>query len=244
MTTSARRAAPSGRCRAFAEKHARRARPAPTGDRTASRRRPGRSPRKGQQPPSAVRDVRGPSVDNGVARRRPAARPAQSPGTGRARRRVVRHYGYWGSRPRTRPRAVTAPMASTGSAWIPTACPPTRTRTLVDPGFAGCPGRDPQPDPPPSAYTNGVVTPHAAFLALRYAPETALTNLQPARPRLPRPLRQVGVPRQRQRRQRARVGLLPLARPGHDHGRPRQRARRRRAAARVRRPASSTRCGR
>ena len=47
--------------------------------------------------------------------------------------------------------------------------PSNKDNTLVDHGFAGCPGRDPQPDPPPSAYTNGVVTPHAAFLGLRYA---------------------------------------------------------------------------
>ena len=54
----------------------------------------------------------------------------------------------------------------------------TRTRTLIDHGYPGCPDRDPQPDPPPSAYTNGVVTPHAAFLALRYAPRDALANLR------------------------------------------------------------------
>ncbi len=48
---------------------------------------------------------------------------------------------------------------------------PVRTNddTLIDHGWPGCPDRRPQPDPPPSAYTNGVVTPHAAFLALRYA---------------------------------------------------------------------------
>ena len=39
-------------------------------------------------------------------------------------------------------------------------------------------GEPPQPDPPPSAYTNGVVTPHAAFLALRYAPRETVANLQ------------------------------------------------------------------
>ena len=39
---------------------------------------------------------------------------------------------------------------------------------------AAAPG---QPDPPPSAYTNGVVTPHAAFLALRCAPKQAIANL-------------------------------------------------------------------
>ncbi len=37
--------------------------------------------------------------------------------------------------------------------------------------------RRPCPNPPPSAYTNGVVTPHAAFLGLRYAPEATLRNL-------------------------------------------------------------------
>jgi Ca2+-binding RTX toxin-like protein len=33
------------------------------------------------------------------------------------------------------------------------------------------------PDPPPSAYTDGVVTPHAAFLALRYRPQQAMADL-------------------------------------------------------------------
>jgi hypothetical protein len=55
--------------------------------------------------------------------------------------------------------------------------PSNEDKTLVDRGFAGCPGRDPQADPPPSAYTNGVVTPHAAFLALRFAPSAALADL-------------------------------------------------------------------
>ncbi len=48
--------------------------------------------------------------------------------------------------------------------------PSNEDNTLVDRGFAGCPDRPAVPDPPRSAYTNGVVTPHAAFLALRYAP--------------------------------------------------------------------------
>ena len=42
--------------------------------------------------------------------------------------------------------------------------PSNEDNTLVDHGFAGLPDRARQPDPPPSAYTNGVVTPHAAFL--------------------------------------------------------------------------------
>jgi hypothetical protein len=57
---------------------------------------------------------------------------------------------------------------------------------LVDHGFAGCPDRPAKPDPPPSAYTNGVVTPHASFLALRYDPRAALANLARLRSRFPR----------------------------------------------------------
>ena len=55
--------------------------------------------------------------------------------------------------------------------------PSNNDKTLIDHGFPGCPDRPAKPDPPPSAYTNGVVTPHAAFLALRYAPEATLRNL-------------------------------------------------------------------
>jgi hypothetical protein len=50
--------------------------------------------------------------------------------------------------------------------------------TLVDRGFdrLDCP-RPAQPDPPPSAYTNDIVTPHAAFLALRFRPHEARAAL-------------------------------------------------------------------
>ena len=109
-------------------------------------------------------------------------------------------YGYWGFSPANIPEGGYGVCGVDGGrAWTRTACPPTRTSTLVDHGFAGCPGRPAQPDPPPSAYTNGVVTPHAAFLALRYAPARDAREPAPARARLPRPLRQVGLPRQRQR---------------------------------------------
>ena len=60
----------------------------------------------------------------------------------------------------------------------PNGMPSNEDGTLVDRGFAGCPGRPAKPDPPPSAYTNGVVTPHATFLALRYAPAAAQSNLR------------------------------------------------------------------
>ena len=81
---------------------------------------------------------------------------------------------------------------------------PTRTHTLIDHGFPGCPNRPAVPDPPASDYTNGVVTPHAAFLALRYAPADALSDLARLRVEVPGDLRQVGLPRQRQRARRAR----------------------------------------
>ena len=63
----------------------------------------------------------------------------------------------------------------------PSGYPSNEDHTLVDRGFAGCPGREPKPDPAPAEYTNGVVTPHASFLALRYRPRAALDNLARAR---------------------------------------------------------------
>lgn len=60
----------------------------------------------------------------------------------------------------------------------PAGMPSNEDATLVDHDFPGCPGRPAKPDPAASAYTNGVVTPHAAFLALRYAPRATLANLR------------------------------------------------------------------
>ena len=48
--------------------------------------------------------------------------------------------------------------------------------TLIDDGFGDC--RPAQPDPPPSAYTNRVVTPHASFLALPHDRGAALASLR------------------------------------------------------------------
>jgi len=60
----------------------------------------------------------------------------------------------------------------------PNGYPSNLDTTLVDRGFdhPECP-RPGTPDPPPSAYTNDIVTPHAAFLALRYRPREALAAL-------------------------------------------------------------------
>jgi RTX calcium-binding nonapeptide repeat (4 copies)/Putative glucoamylase/Protein of unknown function (DUF3131) len=59
----------------------------------------------------------------------------------------------------------------------PNGYPSNLDATLVDRGFEGCPDRPAKPDPPPDAYTNDIVTPHAAFLALRYRPHEARAAL-------------------------------------------------------------------
>jgi Putative glucoamylase/RTX calcium-binding nonapeptide repeat (4 copies) len=89
----------------------------------------------------------------------------------------VAGYGTWGFSPSNNPAGGYSVYGVDAIGMDPNGNPSNNDRTLVDRGFPGCPGRDPQPDPPPSAYTNGVVTPHAAFLALRYRPREALAAL-------------------------------------------------------------------
>jgi hypothetical protein len=87
-------------------------------------------------------------------------------------------YGYWGFSPSNIPEGGYSAYGVDAIGMDPGGYPSNEDNTLVDAGFPGCPGREPQPEPPTSAYTNGVVTPHAAFLALRFAPEETLENLQ------------------------------------------------------------------
>jgi len=87
-------------------------------------------------------------------------------------------YGYWGFSPANVPEGGYAGYGVDAIGMDPNGMPSNEDATLVDHGYPGCPGRDPQPDPPPSEYTNGVVTPHAAFLALRWAPREAVANLR------------------------------------------------------------------
>ena len=147
---------------------------------------------------------------------------------------VEADYGYWGFSPANIPEGGYAAYGVDAIGMDPNGYPSNEDNTLVDHGFPGCPDRPAQPDPPPSAYTNGVVTPHAAFLALRWAPREAVENLR----RLERDFR--GMYGKWGFRDTVNVDtghvsdVLPLARPGHRHGRARQRARRRRAAPRVR----------
>jgi hypothetical protein len=86
-------------------------------------------------------------------------------------------YGYWGFSPSNIPEGGYNAYGVDAIGMNPEGYPSNEQNTYVDHGFAGCPGRDPKPDPAPSAYTNGVVTPHAAFLALRWAPGPVLDNL-------------------------------------------------------------------
>ena len=84
-------------------------------------------------------------------------------------------YGYWGFSPSNTPEGGYAAYGVDALGMNPDGYPSNEDNTFVDPGFAGC--RNGKPAPPPSAYTNGVVTPHASFLALRWAPEATLDNL-------------------------------------------------------------------
>jgi hypothetical protein len=87
-------------------------------------------------------------------------------------------YGAWGFSPSNDPAGGYKAYGVDAIGMDPNGNPSNDGNTLVDRGFAGCPGRDPQPDPPPSAYKDGVVTPHAAFLALRWRPRAALSDLR------------------------------------------------------------------
>jgi Putative glucoamylase/RTX calcium-binding nonapeptide repeat (4 copies) len=86
-------------------------------------------------------------------------------------------YGYWGFSPANVPEGGYAAYGVDAVGMDPSGYPSNEDATLVDSGFAGCPGRDPHTEPPAEAYTNGVVTPHASFLALRWAPRAVLANL-------------------------------------------------------------------
>jgi hypothetical protein len=94
-------------------------------------------------------------------------------------------YGYWGFSPANVPEVPAGSAEGDYSAWgvdgigmNPDGYPSNENQTLVDQGFSGCPDRPAKPAPPPDAYTNGVVTPHAAFLALRDRPAAAVADLE------------------------------------------------------------------
>jgi hypothetical protein len=85
------------------------------------------------------------------------------------------HYGYWGFSPANVPEGGYAVYGVDAIGLNAGGNPSNEDNTLVDNGYEGC--RPAVPNPPPSAYTNGVVTPHASFLALRYDERAARANL-------------------------------------------------------------------
>ena len=88
-------------------------------------------------------------------------------------------YGYWGFSPANIPEGGYSVYGVDAIGLDPNGNPSNEDGTLVDHGYPGCPdGRPAQPDPLPSDYTNGVVTPHAAFLALPYEPQAAAENIR------------------------------------------------------------------
>lgn len=85
-------------------------------------------------------------------------------------------YGYWGFSPSNNPaggyREYGVDMLGLdGSGYTS-----DQERTDWDQPWEEC-GRVGEPAPTAADYGDGVVTPHASFLALRYAPRAALTNL-------------------------------------------------------------------
>jgi hypothetical protein len=84
-------------------------------------------------------------------------------------------YGYWGFSPSDNPSGGYSAYGVDAIGMQADGYASNNDNTFVDHGYGDC--RPAKPDPPPSAYTNGVVTPHASFLALDYAPHAALDNL-------------------------------------------------------------------
>jgi hypothetical protein len=86
-------------------------------------------------------------------------------------------YGYWGFSPANIPEGGYTVYGVDGIGSNPDGNPSNEDNTFIDHGWPAC-GKPAQPDPPQSAYTNGVVTPHAAFLGLRYRPDAAVADLR------------------------------------------------------------------
>lgn len=84
-------------------------------------------------------------------------------------------YGYWGFSPASRPSGGYQEWGVDAMGMDTNGYPSDVERTTYDAGFEGCPGRPPVNTSPD--YGDGVVTPHAAFLALPYARGPVLDTL-------------------------------------------------------------------
>jgi len=84
-------------------------------------------------------------------------------------------YGYWGFSPSNNPAGGYREYGVDQLGMDGPGYTSDQERTAVDQPYGDCPGR--QGSPAPTSYGDGVVTPHASFLALRYAEDAALQNL-------------------------------------------------------------------
>lgn len=82
-------------------------------------------------------------------------------------------YGYWGFSPSNDPHGGYNVYGVDQLGMDEPGYSSDRERTSVDPGYEGCRPAKPLPE----SYGDGVVTPHASFLALPYARAAALDNL-------------------------------------------------------------------
>jgi hypothetical protein len=95
-------------------------------------------------------------------------------------------YGVWGFSPSNTPEGGYGGYGVDAIGMDPTGSTSDEDHTTVDHGWDDptCP-RAAQPDPAPTDYSNGVVTPHAAFLALRFAPDATVADATALADRFP-----------------------------------------------------------
>jgi len=89
-------------------------------------------------------------------------------------------YGYWGFSPSSDPAGGYREYGVDQLGLDGAGYTSDEERTTVDQPFEGCRAGSPAP----TSYGDGVVTPHASFLALRYAPTAAMANLAKMRTNL------------------------------------------------------------
>ncbi|MET0788514.1 MAG: glucoamylase family protein [Cellulomonas sp.] len=83
-------------------------------------------------------------------------------------------YGYWGFSPASDPFASYNVYGVDAIGMDPAGYPSDKERTDYDIGYPGCR----EATNPTPTFGDGVVTPHASFLALPYAPRAAVDNLR------------------------------------------------------------------
>jgi hypothetical protein len=81
-------------------------------------------------------------------------------------------YGYWGFSPASNPFGGYGVYGVEAMGMDPGGYPSDKEGTNYDPGLGDC-----RPAGPPVTYGDGVVTPHAVFLAMRYAPRESVDTL-------------------------------------------------------------------